>query len=231
MSAVTVLDHLPATPGCRIGRPRPVDFRSLLGRVAWYRLPEAVRRRFDETTHHTARAYPGRMVVRANPAGRLLAHVLRLVGTPLAPFTGEDVPCTVEVRGDGQGGIVWEREYRFPGHAALQVASTKRSDLDGRLVEVVRGGLGMTLTVSVEDGALHFRSDRYFAEILGLRIWFHPLLTPGAAHVVHEDRAHVEGPGWFRFALRFRHPWLGETFFQEGLFRDPLDLTPETRPS
>ena len=43
------------------------------------------------------------------------------------------------------------------------------------------------------------------------------LLTPGAAHVVHED----QGGDRFRFTLRFAHPIAGETFFQTGVFLDP----------
>mgnify|MGYP006180352865 CR=1 FL=1 len=53
--------------------------------------------------------------------------------------------------------------------APVLVSSTKLMTAGGELLEVVRGGLGMALTVSVEDGALHFRSRRYFASLGGLR--------------------------------------------------------------
>ena len=82
----------------------------------------------------------------------------------------------------------------------------------------VRGGLGMALTVGVEDGALHFRSRYYFAGIGPLRLRIPDLLTPGRAHVMHQDR----GGGTFLFSMDFHHPWLGRTLFQEGLFRDPI---------
>jgi hypothetical protein len=49
-------------------------------------------------------------------------------------------------------------------------------------------------------------------------------LTPGRAHVIHED----QGGGVFHFTLRFAHPLSGETIFQTGLFHDPAD--PEAQP-
>ena len=69
----------------------------------------------------------------------------------------------------------------------------------------------------MEDGALHFRSRGYFLEVSGLRLPLPGLLTPGRAHVVHRDL----GGGKFLFSLEFRHPWLGQTLWQEGEFRDP----------
>jgi hypothetical protein len=208
-------------PDCRIGQPRPVDFRALLGRHDWFQLPEAVRARFDVAAHDEVRIYPGAMSVRASLAGRLIAQLCRLIGTPLAPFTGEDVPVAVAVHGDGRGGIVWDRTYRFARRAPALVSSTKKTDLSGRLMEVVRCRLGMTLAVSVEDHALHFRSTGYFLALGSLHLPIPGLLTPGAAHVIHADAGQDAFGGRFRFTMAFVHPWLGETFFQTGLFHDP----------
>lgn len=64
----------------------PLDFPALLGPEAWARLPAAVQHRFAA---HPAlglnTVYDGRMVVEASWAGRLVAQVCRLIGTPLAP--------------------------------------------------------------------------------------------------------------------------------------------------
>jgi hypothetical protein len=223
MSATfAALDTAPqarARRDCRIGQPRPVDFRTLVGRASWFQLPADVRRRFEAGAHaHHAVFYPGIMEVRASPLGWLMAQVCRLIGTPLAPVTGAAVPVTVEVRDDGRGGMEWLRTYHFRGRGPVQVGSCKRADLDGGLVEIVRGGIGMRLAVTVEDHALHFRSAAYFVELRGRRIPLPLWLTPGAAHVVHADA----GGGTFRFTLSFHHPLAGETFFQTGLFRDPV---------
>lgn len=230
MPAVAVFEPgFRAAGDCRIGKPRQIDFRQLLGRVAWFQLPEAVRRRFDLAAHEETRFYPGTMSVKASWAGRLIATLLRLVGTPLPPQVGEDVGVIVEVRGDGRGGIVWDRTYRFAG-CDLRIASTKRVDAAGRLMEVVKGGLGMRLACTVEDRVLHFRSTGYFVELGPWTIDVPRLLTPGEAHVIHEDKTIDGGDGRFRFALSFDHPILGRTFEQDGLFHDPRDLRlPEFR--
>ncbi len=196
----------------------PLDFPALLGPDAWARLPAAVQHRFAA---HPAlglnTVYDGRMVVEASLFGRLVSQVCRLIGTPLAPWTGADVPTSVDVHLDPRGGLVWARTYRFDRRSPVLVSSTKLMTADGELLEVVRGGLGMALSVSVEDGALHFRSRRYFFSLGDLRLPIPGLLTPGRVHVVHRD----VGDGRFRFTMDFHHPWFGRTLFQDGVFRDP----------
>lgn len=207
-----------SSPTAFVAPERPtLDFRRLLGREAWDRLPLAVQHRFGPHAEGAHTLYTGRMVVEASLVGRLIAQACRLIGTPLAPWTGPDVPTAVDVHLDPRGGLVWARTYSFTGRDPILVSSTKLMDADGTLLEVVRGGLGMALTVSVEDGALHFRSRYYFAGIGPLRLRIPGLLTPGRAHVVHRD----QGGGAFVFSMDFHHPWLGRTLFQEGLFRDP----------
>jgi uncharacterized protein (TIGR01777 family) len=100
---------------------------------------------------------------------------------------------------------VWGRTYSFPGRRPVLVSSTKVVDASGRLMEVVRGGLGMTLQLSVQDAALCFRSTGYFVEIAGLRAPIPGWLTPGVADVRHSDG----GDGAFRFTLAFRSPVAG----------------------
>ena len=203
----------------RIGHPRPVDFRALVGRAAWFQLPAPVRARFERGAHaHGPVFYPGVMTVRAAPLGRLIAEACRLIGTPLARGVGEDVPVNVEVRETADGGIEWLRTYHFKRRAPVEVGSCKRLSVEGELLEIVRGGLGMRLCVTVEEHALHFRSERYFLETPAGRAPIPLWLTPGRAHVVHE---HVT-EGVFRFTLCFVHPLFGETLFQTGLFRDPV---------
>ncbi len=211
--------HTPFRGKASVAPPyRPIDFQALLGREAWDSLPSPVRRRFGP---HAAEGlnvvYEGDMEVRANLFGRLVAQVCRLIGTPLAPWTGDEVPTSVDVHLDPRGGLVWARTYAFAGRRPVLVSSTKLMTDRGELLEVVRGGLGMALTVTAEDGALHFRSRRYFFSLGGLRLTIPGLLTPGRAHVVHEER----GGGTFRFTLAFDHPWFGRTLWQDGLFRDP----------
>lgn len=204
-------------------RPSPspghLDFEALLG-PAWADLPAAVQARFRAA--RAACIYEGEMEVRSSAVGWILAQLCRLIGTPLAPWRGAAVPVAVRVRTDADGALVWDRLYAFPGRAPVLVSSRKTLDRTG-LVEVVRCGLGMRLALSVEDGALHFRSRRYVWRVGPWTVPAPLLLTPGEAHIVHAD----EGGGRFRFVLRFVHPWFGETLHQEGVFRDSGDR-PET---
>ncbi|GJE54211.1 hypothetical protein EKPJFOCH_0684 [Methylobacterium thuringiense] len=98
------------------------------------------------------------------------------------------------------------------------IHSAKRFAGPTGLEEHVGAGLGMSLTVAVEDGALVFRSRRYFWDGLGVRLHLPRWLSPGALCVSH---AETEG-GTFRFVLDLRHPLLGLLIRQEAEFRDSV---------
>ena len=211
---------------------RPLDrpaseaevFEQLLGRAAWCRLHPDIRHRFGAALADGREAHYGGLMgtVRASRLGRILAQACRLIGTPLAPYVGTRVPVLARVYHDHKrGGMTWERLYSFPGKAPVRVASTKIYNPRQGLLEVVQGGLGMRLAVYERDAALHFESQSYFWAMgigrrrtlyLPLPIW----ATPGRIHVIHADL----GAGRFRFALEARHPWFGETFFQDGVFAE-----------
>jgi Domain of unknown function (DUF4166) len=207
-------------------RSRPVrsavaadpTFRRLLGDAAWHRLDADVRARFAVKPGVGENfTFAGEMaVVRRSWYGCLLAHLCRLIGTPVLPQRGRDVPTVVRIfcspRGDG---VVWERRYAFRGRRPVVVASTKRADPPDGLLECASRGFAMRLRLFERDGALHFASTGYCIDIGRWRLPIPHLLTPGTAHVVHSD----EGDGWFRFAMVFRHRLFGETYFQEGRFR------------
>ncbi len=209
----TTLATGPVTPA---GYP---DFERLLGRPAWQRLPERVRRRFAVAKPERTLTYRGRMsIVRHSRLGWLCAQLGRLIGTPVAPYGGCNVQMRVRVYDAPRlQGSVWERRYEFPGHAPLLVLSTKCLDGAGRLVEALGFGLHMRLEVFEDRGDLVFRSAEYYVEVLGLRLTLPRWSPPGQTTVIHRDA----GGGEFHFIFFTRHPWFGEMFFQEGVFRDP----------
>lgn len=192
--------------------------RSILGNSAWHCLPAAVRERFSEPA--VAVNYVGTFeVVRASRLGRLLAHLCRLLGTPVVPCTGRNVPAVVHVGPHGAG-VAWNREYRWPDGRRWLVCSTKVIDADGRLVERLPARLCMPLHVYERHGVLHFVSRGYYFD-LGLhcdgrwKLQLPDCLSPGVTHVEHRN----ESDGWFRFTLRVEHPWFGQLFYQTGRFR------------
>ncbi len=193
--------------------------RSVLGENAWRRLPHAVRARFG--AQHATVDYVGSFeIVRASILGRLLASLCRLIGTPVVPRTGRDVPAIVHV-GPRPDGVAWDREYRWPRCAPCLVRSTKVIDDDGRLIERLPAGLNMPLDVYERGGVLHFVSRGYYFESVlpfGIGRVRCPLprwLSPGITHVEHID----ERDGWFRFTMTVTHPAFGEMFYQTGRFR------------
>lgn len=199
------------------GAPRIPDFRQLLGSTAWGRLAPAVQQRFAAHSHGVASVttYCGRMKVQASFTGRCIAQLCRCIGTPVAPFVGDDVPVTVRVFDKvGGSGTVWERRYEFPDRAPMTVSSIKRLEPDGTLVEALGCGLRMSLDVFESDGALHFLSTGYFFQLGRMRIRLPSWLPPGATHVIHED----QGDGSFRFTMRTDHVRWGEMYVQSGLF-------------
>jgi hypothetical protein len=188
------------------------SIESLLGEVAWQRLPAAVRARFPDPA--VAVDYVGEFeIVRASPLGRLIAWFCLLLGTPVVPRTGVNVPAVVRV-GPTQRGVAWKREYQWPRGSADLVRSTKVIGADGTLVEELPAGLCMPLDVYEAAGVLHFVSRGYYFRLGTLRLWLPQWLSPGTTHVAHQD----EGSGWFRFTMTVRHPLFGELFYQTGRF-------------
>ena len=195
-----------------------LDISALVGPEAWQALSPAILRRF--ASQHAPVAYAGHMELRTSRVGRLFAWAAQLLGSPLADSRAELVPTQVQVASDGRGGVVWSRQLGECGSAGSQsVRSTKRLGPGGQLEECTEGGLSMTLQVCVEQGALVFYSRRYFWLLGGRRLPVPALLTPGVCRVEHRD----EGPGRFRFTLEMTHPLWGRTFYQTGVFTDPLE--------
>ena len=196
----------------------PHSLEEVLGNAAWTRLPEAVRVRFADTDR--AVDYVGEFeFVRASLLGRILAWACQVIGTPVVPRTGNNIPAIVHVGPSGRG-VEWRREYRWPGRSPSLVRSTKVIGHDGTLVEELPARLCMSLDVYEDAGTLHFVSRAYYFEVnipgirRRLRLVLPQWLSPGTTHVEHIDQAE----GWFRFTMTVTHPFFGEVFYQTGRF-------------
>ncbi len=195
------------------------DIAKAMGPRDWCRLKPAIRDRFERLSACDGEMlYQGTMhVVTCNFAGLIFAQLSRLIGTPLAPYRGQGIATDVAVyRDTKRTGKVWDRRYRFPNQSPISVRSTKVLDAHNQLLECVGARFGMELHVFERHHALHFLSKRYFWDAPGFRVYIPDLLTPGQAHVVHTDL----GNGEFRFRISMTHSVLGDTFFQEGDFRE-----------
>jgi hypothetical protein len=194
-------------------------FRNLLRPEAWQRLPWRVQRRFShaladgETT-----VFVGAVThTRLSLFGFLVSQLLRLVGAPLPLRSGGRVAATVVVTEDtASGGQLWTRIYGRVGELPQVIHSAKRFSGPTGLEECVGHGVGMALTVHVEERALVFRSAWYFLRAFGMTLRMPAFLSPGLVEVVHRE----ERDGRFSFTLTLTHPLFGEAVRQVAFFHD-----------
>jgi Domain of unknown function (DUF4166) len=222
-SSVAVLEAL----GQAKVEAAPVDaqpdlrYCALLPRGQWAILSPAIQRRFS----HPPRpgdtiVYRGDVVAtELSRAGRLLANAARLIGAPLPLTPGGRGPALVAINEDpGTGGQIWTRIYARGGYFPQVIKSAKRFSGPTGLEEYFGFGISMALRLTVEEGALVFRSVCYTLNIMGLRLALPRWLSPGTCEVIHRDAMH----GRFRFTLSLDHPLLGRLVHQIAFFDDAM---------
>lgn len=211
-----------ARPESRFGAEPDLTYETSLGERPWQRLAPEVQERFSaKPGRHETVKYAGTMQkVNLSFMGWLFAQACRLIGTPLAPFRGKDVPMRIELtKDDALGGVIWRRIYTFPKHGEFTVSSTKCKGKESEVIEHIGLGFLMRLRLTEESGALVFSSTAYECTLFGRRFEIPALITPGRTTVRHEQ---LKGD-WFRFSLSVVHPVFGRTIFQEGDFYSVSD--------
>jgi hypothetical protein len=193
------------------------SYRQILGQEAWDRLGPEVKKRFSmKPLRGSAIRYEGMMrIIDLSVTGWLFAQACRLIGTPLAPWRGTQVPMSIElVPDEKRRGVAWQRCYQFTPTKSFTVRSTKCKGGQGEFIEHIGRGFSMRLRLTEEDGNLVFTSVAYEIETGGRTFRIPPLLTPGITTVTHEQ---LTGDH-FRFTLSVDHPLLGRTIYQDGEF-------------
>jgi hypothetical protein len=207
-----------AAPGV-LATIEDLRFRTLVGERAWGELPDAVRRRFSKCLGpNEALVYQGLVTAtRLSVAGRVLSLLSRAIGSPLPLTNGATGPAVVIVTEDaGLRGQNWLRIYARPGRFPQAIHSAKRFSGPTGLEEYVGCGIGMALRVSVEEGALAFRSAGYFLQVARWRLPIPRVLQPGQMQIVHRDL----GAGSFEFSLSLTHGVFGQLVHQVAVFHD-----------
>ena len=206
-------------PERRLPELGDLRFRALMPEADWMALPLAIRRRFSK------RLAGGRTIVYAGEvletvmsrAGWWLAQAARLIGGPLPTSRNVHVPSVVTVTEDrAAGGQIWTRLYARTNGFPQVIHSSKRFAGPTGLEEYFGRGVGMALTLQVEDDVLIFRSEHYFVQLFGLRLTLPAWLTPGALSVTHAEVS----DGKFSFTLELVHPRLGMLIRQMAIFRE-----------
>ena len=216
-------------------RPEPrselgdLRFRALMSQDDWASLPQAIRRRFSR------RLAGGQTIVYAGEIleswmsrmGWWLAQAARLIGGPLPLMRDAQnrsaraprihSPSVVTVTEDmATGGQIWTRLYARRKGFPQVIHSSKRFAGPTGLEEYVGRGVGMTLTVYAREGALIFRSQRYFLQLFGRRLFLPARLAPGTLYVTHAELP----DGKFSFTLQMFHPRFGLLIRQMAVFKE-----------
>ena len=194
-------------------------FRSLLPADEWQSLPPSIRQRFSKRlADKKTVVYVGEVLESAfSRAGWLLAQAARLIGGPFPVSDDIGVASVVSVTEDfATEGQIWTRLYARKSGFPHIVHSSKRFAGPTGLEEHVGFGVGMTLRINVEDGALAFRSDRYFIDVARHRFYLPHWACPGALTVIHREM----GDGRFTFLLEVSHPHFGMLIHQLAAFQE-----------
>jgi len=193
-----------------------LSYRSLIGERGWRRLHPDIQRRFSISSVHSDVTYTGVMeVIYLSFFGKLLAQLCRIIGTPLALYSGKNIPMEVNVYYDEKlKGMTWDRFYFYPNRRVNRVKSTKCIRKNTGLIEVVGFGFGMYLKVFEQNNAIVFESTRFFLQIGRFKITIPRLLTPGKTTVKQQALDGVS----FRFSLDVMHPIIKQVYYQTGVF-------------
>lgn len=194
-------------------------FKKILG-PEWSRLHPDIQARFDKNP------LPGQPLnytgylseLTCSRLGRVLGYITRpMIKGALMPYNDADFPVDITVYSKQDCPAIFkQRIYRLNGCKPVQFTSFMQESSTGEVLEYVGMGLGMKLVLEVRDGNLHFESDGYFWEVLGVRIPLPGLLTPGKTFLCHRNN----NANQFDIRIDIRHPIFGTTFTQAGVFRE-----------
>ena len=197
-------------------------FRALMTETDWASLPLAIRRRFSKRlTSGQSVVYAGEILeARMSRVGWCLAQAARLIGGPLpltrSPRSPNAHAASVVTVTGGMGGQIWTRLYARRSGFPQVIHSSKRFAGPTGLEEYVGRGVGMTLTVYAREGALIFRSQSYFLQLFGRRLFLPARLAPGTLYVTHAELP----DGKFSFTLQMFHPRFGLLIRQMAVFKE-----------
>jgi hypothetical protein len=194
-------------------------FRKILG-SEWSRLHPDIQHRFAKNPlPGKPLNYTGHLSeLSCSRFGKLLGFMtMPLIKGALIPYSDSNFPVDIQVYSrENCPSIFKQRTYRLNGRKPIEFTSYMQESSKGEVLEYVGMGLGMKLLLAVKDGNLHFQSDGYFWEILGVRIPLPAVLTPGKTYLCHQNN----NPAQFDIRIEIIHPWFGKSFTQVGVFRE-----------
>ena len=183
----------------------------------WEALSDVVKRHYDMT--------PGEQIemkiegvmdeIYHSTMAKLFLLPGRIFGA-LVPYRGKDIPTIVRnwTETDNNKAMYWHRTLSFPNKPPVIFRSRMEHIGGDEIIEFVKYGMGIRMRMSVEDGALVFKSLGYIWRIAGIKIPIPTWAILGDAKIV--ERAVSDSGFYIEFDMV--HPLLGRTFSYSGTF-------------
>ena len=184
----------------------------------WLRLDEAVRRHYDLTPGREAAVRMQGIMQEVDHSHIAKLYLLpgRIFGA-LLPYKGENVTASVRnwTTSTDQKAMFWHRVFDFGAGRKAVFASRMEYVGGDEIIEYVRFGLGIRMKLSVENGALKYRSTGYQWDIGAVKLPIPTWLILGDGEITETGISATE----FSMSFRMRHPLFGKTFSYSGSFR------------
>lgn len=184
---------------------------------SWEGLAETVKQHYDITPGESSKmTIIGTMdeVYHSNIA-KLFLLPGRIFGA-LVPYKGKNIPTEVRnwTSENNHKAMFWYRTLNFPNKPPLIFSSRMEYTNDDEIIEYVRYGLGIRMKMSVDNGALVFKSKSYVWTIGAISVPIPTWLILGDAVITEKAISEDE----FYMDFYMIHPLFGKTFSYSGTF-------------
>lgn len=194
-------------------------FRRVLG-DEWKKLHPDIQARFAKNPEvDRPLFYTGKLSeLSCSIFGKLLGFITKpIIKGALIPYNDADFPVDIQVYSKPNCPHIFkQRTYNLTSRKPIEFTSYMSESKNGEVLEYVGAGLGMKLVLHVKNGNLHFTSDGYFWDVLGIRIPLPGILTPGKTYLCHQN----DDPSQFNIRIEIVHCLFGTTFTQVGVFHE-----------
>ena len=183
----------------------------------WDKLADVIKRHYDITPGQSSNmTIKGIMdEVYHSSIAKLFILPGRIFGA-LVPYKGKNIPTEVHnwTTIDNNEAMFWHRTLTFPGKSPAIFKSRMEHIKNDEIIEYVRYGMGIRMKMSVENGALFFKSIGYVWKLAGMEIPIPNWAILGDAEIIEKAISDDE----FFIDFKIIHPLFGRTFAYSGVY-------------
>ncbi len=134
----------------------------------------------------------------------------------LVPYKGKNIPTEVKnwTTTDNHQAMFWHRTLTFPNKKPVIFSSRMEHVKNDEIIEYVRYGMGIKMKMSVQSGALQFKSTGYVWKVAGISIPIPTWFILGDATIIEKTVSEDE----FYIDFKMTHPLFGRTFAYSGTY-------------